>query len=150
MAPVPQTNTISHFTHPGHRLSPVNVAEEYRCDGCKTNGAGARFRCGPCDFDLHEYCATCPSTLSSFMHPHPLNLVQRKSQSTRRIERVCDVCGDGVEALFYRFPWQLMSLGYLFFILLNLHIRSNMTYINMIYTNSIHVIRQNTIITIPS
>ncbi|KAM7468042.1 hypothetical protein LguiB_015604 [Lonicera macranthoides] len=102
MAPVAQTNTISHFTHPGHRLSPVNIAEEYRCDGCKTNGTGARFRCGPCDFDLHEYCAACPSTLSSFMHPHPLNLVQRKPQSTRRIARVCDVCGDGVEGLFYR------------------------------------------------
>ncbi|KAK2657783.1 hypothetical protein Ddye_010835 [Dipteronia dyeriana] len=42
-------------------------------------------------------------TFSTFMHPqHQLQLVVRKPQAARQIERICDVCGDHVEGLFYR------------------------------------------------
>ncbi|KAK2972297.1 hypothetical protein RJ640_014355 [Escallonia rubra] len=101
MAPVPK-NTIEHFTHPGHKLVALNAATEltFLCDGCKTIGRGARFRCNACHFELHEFCGRCPAALSSFMHP--LSLVVRKAQGARQNERTCDVCGDGVERLFFR------------------------------------------------
>lgn len=106
MAPLPKS--IDHFTHPGHPLSPVDGGkQDYQCDGCKTTGTGKRFRCQKgCDFDLHDYCATCPRTLSSFMHQnHALTLVMRKAAPThgaRQVNRICDVCQDPVEGLFYR------------------------------------------------
>ncbi|KAL5740533.1 hypothetical protein ACOSQ2_029713 [Xanthoceras sorbifolium] len=102
MAPLPK-KTIEHFTHPGHQLIEVFDNEEYLCDGCKTLGVGTRYRCNACDFDLHEHCGKCPMTFTSFMHPqHQLNLVVRKPQAERQIERICDFCGDHVEGLFYR------------------------------------------------
>ena len=95
--------TIEHFTHPGHKLFQFNNDNWYLCKGCKTAGDGTRFRCHDCDFDLHEYCGTCPMTLSSFMHPqHQLNLVNRMPQATRQNVRFCAVCGHSVEGLFYR------------------------------------------------
>ncbi|XP_057505230.1 protein VACUOLELESS GAMETOPHYTES-like [Actinidia eriantha] len=101
MAPVGK-KAIQHFSHPGHILSELKAETLFLCDGCKTPGQGTRYRCDPCDFDLHDYCGTCPRSLSSFMHPHPLNLVLRKAKATRQNERVCDVCRDPVEGLFYR------------------------------------------------
>ncbi|PIN12978.1 hypothetical protein CDL12_14400 [Handroanthus impetiginosus] len=103
MASLPKTS-IDHCIHPGHPLTAVDGGDqEYICDGCKTLGIGKRYRCHGCDFDLHEYCGTCPRTLSSFMHQdHTLTLVMRKPQATRQVVRICDVCSDPVEGLFYR------------------------------------------------
>ncbi|KAI3474131.1 hypothetical protein Pfo_028919 [Paulownia fortunei] len=89
MAPLPK-NSIDHFAHPGHRLTAFDGDKEYLCDGCKTLGTGKRYRCHGCDFDLHDYCGTCP------------RLVIRKAQGTRQVDRICDVCADPVEGLFYR------------------------------------------------
>ncbi|KAL3826034.1 hypothetical protein ACJIZ3_022063 [Penstemon smallii] len=103
MAPLPK-KSIQHFIHPDHQLKPIETENEYLCDGCKTLGTGKRYRCcNGCDFDLHEYCATSPRTLSSFMHPnHTLTLVMRKPQTARQVDRVCNMCSDRVEGLFYR------------------------------------------------
>ncbi|KAJ4704588.1 Cysteine/Histidine-rich C1 domain family protein [Melia azedarach] len=102
MAPLPK-KTIKHFTHPNHQLFELHNNNEYLCDGCKTLGIGTRFRCHDCDFDLHEYCSTCPGNLSSFMHSqHQLHLVLRQPQATPQNDRICDVCGDYVEGLLYR------------------------------------------------
>ncbi|KAI3474135.1 hypothetical protein Pfo_028923 [Paulownia fortunei] len=102
MAPLPK-NSIDHFAHPGHPLTAFEGDKEYLCDGCKTLGTGKRYRCHGCDFDLHDYCGTCPRVLSSFMHQnHALSLVIRKAQGTRQVDRICDVCADPVEGLFYR------------------------------------------------
>lgn len=105
MVPCPKINstTMEHFTHPAHPLLEHNAATEYICDGCKTLGTGTRFRCNMCDFDLHEYCGKCPTSLSSFMHPlHYLSLVVLKPQGMRTNDRICNVCGDSIEGLFYR------------------------------------------------
>ncbi|KZV25126.1 hypothetical protein F511_42982 [Dorcoceras hygrometricum] len=104
MAPVTKKSIIEdHFTHPGHTLTPIDSDQEYLCDGCKTMGSGKRYRCVVgCDFDLHEYCRTCPRKLSNFMHQHELRLVMRKAESQRQVDRVCNVCLDPVEGLFYR------------------------------------------------
>ncbi|CAK9185370.1 unnamed protein product [Ilex paraguariensis] len=101
MDPLPN-NAIVYFRHPGHPLELLEVNTEYVCDGCKTNGSGTTYRCNSCDFDLHEYCGTCPGTLSSFMHLYPPSLVVHNAQATSQNEPVCDVCGDHVEGMFYR------------------------------------------------
>ncbi|CAH8392631.1 unnamed protein product [Eruca vesicaria subsp. sativa] len=103
MAPrTPKRRTVQHFTHT-HPLTEFNSVGDFICDGCKTYGSGKTYRCEPCNYDLHDYCATCPLTLPTFLHPkHELNLVVRKQQSTRQIERACDICNESVEGLFYR------------------------------------------------
>nr|XP_016506923.1 PREDICTED: uncharacterized protein LOC107824633 [Nicotiana tabacum] len=102
MAPL-RKNTIQHFTHPEHSLTEYDSNTGYLCDGCKIPGIGKRYRCHGCEFDLHEYCGTCPTILSSFMHPyHSLKLVVRKPQGNRQFDRICNVCCDSVEGLFYR------------------------------------------------
>lgn len=103
MAPLPK-NPINHFTH-AHPLAAADNDREFLCDGCKTVGIGKRFRCNGCDFDLHDYCGTCPRTLASHsMHRHPLTLVIRKVAADKNslVDRICDVCRDPVEGLFYR------------------------------------------------
>ncbi|XP_006341197.1 uncharacterized protein [Solanum tuberosum] len=102
MSPLPR-NTIQHFTHPKHSLTLFDSNTKYSCDGCKILGIGKRYHCSKCDFDLHEYCGTCPMKLSSFLHPyHSLKLVNRKPQGERRLDRFCNVCCDSIEGLFYR------------------------------------------------
>ncbi|XP_057808024.1 protein VACUOLELESS GAMETOPHYTES-like [Salvia miltiorrhiza] len=103
MAPLPK-NSIDHFTH-AHPLAAADDDQEFSCDGCKTIGIGKRFRCKACDFDLHDYCGTCPRSLPSFMHHHALTLVLRKPAkpgAARAVNRVCDVCRESVDGLFYR------------------------------------------------
>ncbi|KAH6806242.1 hypothetical protein C2S51_031073 [Perilla frutescens var. frutescens] len=102
MAPLPK-NSIDHFTH-AHPLVVADIDREFSCDGCKTLGIGKRYRCNGCDFDLHDYCGTCPRTLSAAsMHHHALTLVMRKADAkTRQVDRICDVCRDPVDGLFYR------------------------------------------------
>nr|CAN78510.1 hypothetical protein VITISV_031643 [Vitis vinifera] len=93
---------MEHFTHPGHSLAEVYGSEEFQCDGCKTPGNGLRYRCHTCDFNMHDYCGRCPSTLSTFMHPqHHLKLVIG-TQGRHDNEGSCDLCGDNFEGLFYQ------------------------------------------------
>lgn len=56
-----------HFSHPQHPLSKVDLPDLFTCSGCKDLGAGKRFTCQQCDFQLHEFCASAPSTLKG--HP---------------------------------------------------------------------------------
>ncbi|KAK2972298.1 hypothetical protein RJ640_014356 [Escallonia rubra] len=90
MASIPR-NTIWHFSHPGHSLAELTAELEFLCDGCKTFGMGKMFVCHPCNFSLHDYCGTCPGSLSSFMHPHPLTRVPQRAQETHHNARICGV-----------------------------------------------------------
>ncbi|KAK1306060.1 hypothetical protein QJS10_CPA10g00034 [Acorus calamus] len=58
---------IFHFSHPQHPLWQVDLPYLFNCTGCKEYGAGRRFRCRTCDFDLHEFCALASPSL----HGHP-------------------------------------------------------------------------------
>ncbi|XP_059288546.1 protein VACUOLELESS GAMETOPHYTES-like [Lycium ferocissimum] len=104
MAALPQNSTIQHFTHPKHTLTLFDSHTKYLCDGCKIHGIGKRYRCHGCDFDLHEHCGTCPMNLSSFLHPdHSLKLVVCKQpHGNRQFNRICNVCCDSVEGMYYR------------------------------------------------
>ncbi|TMW83913.1 hypothetical protein EJD97_000477 [Solanum chilense] len=102
MAPF-HKNPIQHLLHPNHSLTLFDSNTKYVCEGCKTLGIGKRFNCPECDFDLHEYCGTCPMNLSSFLHSyHSLKLVTRMPHGNRQLDRICNVCCDSIEGLFYR------------------------------------------------
>lgn len=56
-----------HVSHPQHPLSHVNLPDLFTCAGCKEYGAGKRFTCQQCDYQLHDFCALAPPALKS--HP---------------------------------------------------------------------------------
>ncbi|KAG7638875.1 hypothetical protein AtNW77_Chr2g0259141 [Arabidopsis thaliana] len=93
---IPQT--IQHFTH-NHLLTQVNGIGTYTCDGCKLYGEGRTYRCSDCDYDLHEYCATCPSILLNSCHgpDHELSLF-----NGHMTERSCYVCRVSIQGMFYK------------------------------------------------
>ncbi|KAK6227917.1 DC1 - like 6 [Theobroma cacao] len=89
--------SILHFTHPIHPLTECYIAQEYICNGCNTLGYGTAYRCPMCDFDLHEYCAACPPIINFLLHPqHVLIRVNQPGMG-----RVCDLCGENVDGLFF-------------------------------------------------
>lgn len=96
MSPLkPGQKAIQHCIHI-HPLTVVNVGD-FICDGCNTHGSGMTYCCANCDYHLHDYCATCPPTIHSFMHPqHELGLVFNGP------EHVCNICHELVEGFYYR------------------------------------------------
>lgn len=58
-----------HFSHPEHRLARFDFPYLFMCMGCKEYGAGKRFMCQLCGFQLHEFCALAPPSL----HDHPFH-----------------------------------------------------------------------------
>lgn len=71
----PQTETAAsadqliHYTHSKHPIAQITLPDLFVCSGCKEYGAGKRFACQECDFQLHEFCALSPPLLKS----HPLH-----------------------------------------------------------------------------
>jgi hypothetical protein len=60
---------IVHFSHPEHRLAPFDFPYLFMCMGCREYGAGKRFMCQICGFQLHDFCALAPPSL----HDHPFH-----------------------------------------------------------------------------
>ncbi|KAF8110640.1 hypothetical protein N665_0081s0070 [Sinapis alba] len=86
---------VQHFTHI-HPLTKVDGVGKFICDGCKTYGLGRTYRCASCDYNLHEFCVTCPRTVLSILHPqHELRLVHQDG-------RWCDICNETTKGLFYQ------------------------------------------------
>ncbi|CAA7052232.1 unnamed protein product [Microthlaspi erraticum] len=92
--------TVQHFSH-NHPLTEVNVVGTYTCNGCKLYGTGKTYRCNDCDYDLHEYCATCPQILRYSWHApdHELSLINGPTHMT---ERGCYVCRVYIQGMFYK------------------------------------------------
>lgn len=65
---------LLHFSHPQHPLLQISLPYLFTCMGCKEYGAGMRFRCQTCGFDLHDFCALAPPALHNhpFHHKHQL------------------------------------------------------------------------------
>ncbi|CAN7007224.1 unnamed protein product [Brassica rapa subsp. trilocularis] len=98
----PEQHTLHHFIHI-HPLTKVDGYGEFTCGGCKTFGFGKTYRCSWCDYNLHEHCATCSPTLFSFIHPqHELKLVFRGPEQTHHEKRMCNICDEPAEGLFYQ------------------------------------------------
>ncbi|KAL3845932.1 hypothetical protein ACJIZ3_003335 [Penstemon smallii] len=94
---------ITHYSHSKHPLTEVTISELFRCSGCKEYGAGKRFACQQCDFQLHEFCAVSPPLLQS----HPLHgqhqLVFHSKPKPGGISWPrCDVCGKSTKGFTFR------------------------------------------------
>jgi hypothetical protein len=58
-----------------------------------------RYRCDASDFDLHEFCATCPKTAPFSIHgQHPLTLERAVFADDPRL---CNLCGTSVQGMHY-------------------------------------------------
>ncbi|KAE8664084.1 Cysteine/Histidine-rich C1 domain family protein, putative isoform 2 [Hibiscus syriacus] len=68
----PMEDGIFHLTHPQHPIMQTSLPDLFTCGACKEYGAGERFSCTKCDYQLHDFCALAPATLRR--HPiHPLH-----------------------------------------------------------------------------
>nr|TKV97537.1 hypothetical protein SEVIR_9G501000v2 [Setaria viridis] len=102
--------TIRYDAHKEHPLVLVDIGgssggngRSFTCDGCGCRGAGPRYRCGACDFDLHELCATAPGTAWFFFHgQHPLALELAVEDGGDGSPRHCDICEMDIHGMHYR------------------------------------------------
>ncbi|KAK9064603.1 hypothetical protein SSX86_015985 [Deinandra increscens subsp. villosa] len=92
---------IQHFLHQ-HVLHKVYMTSEFNCDGCNTGGSGVRYRCSPCDFDIHEQCAASCHRISSLLHPHHLLILVNRPPDSR----ICYVCKGVTNGLSYACEFQ--------------------------------------------
>ncbi|KAF5741002.1 hypothetical protein HS088_TW11G01084 [Tripterygium wilfordii] len=92
-----------HFSHPQHPLSHINLPDLFTCAGCKEYGAGTRFACQQCQFELHEFCALAPPVLKS--HPFHLQhhlLFYSKPAKSGILNSKCDICGKPTKGYNFR------------------------------------------------
>ncbi|XP_021717802.1 uncharacterized protein LOC110685561 [Chenopodium quinoa] len=85
---------ITTSNHPQHRMVQVNLPNPFTCMGCKEYGAGSRFTCQQCNFELHDFCALAPPVLKA----HPLHSQHQlvftpKPGKGGLLRSKCDVCG---------------------------------------------------------
>jgi hypothetical protein len=74
-----------------------DTGKSFRCDGCNCVGVGSRYRC---NFDLHEFCATCPPTATFAFHgQHPLTL--ERAAFPGENQRRCDLCDTPIQGMHY-------------------------------------------------
>ncbi|KAG1363288.1 diacylglycerol kinase theta [Cocos nucifera] len=101
---IPKTNPgeeIFHFSHPQHPLVQVSYPYLFTCMGCKEYGAGKRFRCQICGFDLHDFCALAPPSL----HGHPLHHKHQLVFFTKPggfLRSKCDICNKSTKGFAFR------------------------------------------------
>lgn len=96
---------IIHSSHPQHALSKIDLPDLFKCTGCQEYGAGMRYTCQLCDFQLHEFCALAsPNQVLEnhpfhhqhdlFFHPKPGEfIVVMYVQSTHMLHSVADHVG---------------------------------------------------------
>ncbi|PON73254.1 Cysteine/Histidine-rich C1 domain family protein [Trema orientale] len=93
-----------HFSHPRHPLSLVNLPDRFTCAGCKEYGAGKRFVCQRCDFQLHDFCGSAPPALKA--HPlhcqHQLVLFSKPVKGGGVVQSKCDVCNKSIKGYAFR------------------------------------------------
>ncbi|KAH6821324.1 Cysteine/Histidine-rich C1 domain family protein [Perilla frutescens var. hirtella] len=96
---------ITHYAHSKHPLVEVTLSELFTCGGCKEYGAGRRFACQDCDFQLHDFCATSPPVLNNHpFHGHHQLVFHAKPKSAKGgiSWPRCDVCGKSSKGFAFR------------------------------------------------
>ncbi|KAJ1290224.1 hypothetical protein BS78_02G226600 [Paspalum vaginatum] len=94
---------LVHFSHPEHRLSRFDFPYLFLCVGCKEYGAGKRFMCQACGFQLHEFCALAPPSLHDHpFHPKHRHLLFFAKPAGGFLRCKCDICGKAVRGFSFR------------------------------------------------
>src|SRR4051812_27181374 len=90
--------SITHPSHPEHLLQLVATdGALFGCDGCRQYGNDERkYRCEPCDFDLHLCCAPLEKHLEHPFFKGSTFVFLRRPPSIPGCGRYCDACGDVV------------------------------------------------------
>ncbi|XP_062190179.1 protein VACUOLELESS GAMETOPHYTES-like [Phragmites australis] len=79
----------STFFHPQHMLAAYHYSEAstHPCAACERVVTGTGYRCGECDFNIHEACLSLPQRVNFDGHPgHALTLIRLGAN------RWCDLC----------------------------------------------------------
>ncbi|KAH9302742.1 hypothetical protein KI387_014325 [Taxus chinensis] len=93
---------IQHFSHPQHALNLIYLPYLYTCSGCKEYGAGRRYMCNQCDFDIHEFCAKAPAAVSHPYHTQHQLIFHKQPGGLKKSK--CDVCGKTTNGFAFRCP----------------------------------------------
>ncbi|KAL2895122.1 Diacylglycerol kinase theta [Bienertia sinuspersici] len=93
---------ITNSNHPQHRMVHVNLPNPFICMGCKEYGAGSRFTCQQCNFELHDFCALAPPVLKA----HPLHsqhqlVFNPKPGKGGFLRSKCDLCGKSTKGYIF-------------------------------------------------
>lgn len=89
-----------HKCSSGHVLEPKSFKKQYICDGCKEPGYGPRYRCEPCNYDLHDSCMlTSNSACHHFYKDKTFVFVEKLP--THLGTRRCDACTQEIFGFAY-------------------------------------------------
>ena len=97
----------THPSHPEHELKLKNYKKPYTCDGCKEHGIGKRYRCEPCNYDLHEACmftSTTPTKSHDFFGKSTFKFYEQHPGKSNNRETYCDACGKRIKGFVYHCP----------------------------------------------
>ncbi|KAK6939164.1 DC1 [Dillenia turbinata] len=101
--PIIQGEEILHSIHPRHPLVQVCMPEPFTCMGCKEYGAGNRFVCLQCNFELHEFCALAPSALKSHpFHAHHHLKFCSKPVKGGMLGTKCNICNKSIKGFSFQ------------------------------------------------
>ncbi|XP_039054585.1 uncharacterized protein LOC120197000 [Hibiscus syriacus] len=82
-----------HATHPQHPISQAHFTDLFVCAACKEFGAGLRFACTHCDYQLHHFCALAPPALKRHpIHPFHKIILFYKPVKGGILKSGCDIC----------------------------------------------------------
>ncbi|KAF5767075.1 putative chromatin regulator PHD family [Helianthus annuus] len=103
-SPDQSQQVMHHFTHSHHPIALVNLLDTFTCSGCKERGgAGKRFACQMCDFQLHDFCALSPPFLKSHpLHAHHQLVFYTKPKTGGIRWPTCNVCGKATRGFMFR------------------------------------------------
>nr|XP_023918194.1 heat shock 70 kDa protein-like [Quercus suber] len=76
--------------------------DEYKCNGCKADGLGKRYRCDECDYDLHIACMhSTPTTTHKLFKDSTFKFYDQLPRNCNKCRRDCDACGKQVKGFVY-------------------------------------------------
>ncbi|GMY08567.1 putative nucleoredoxin 1 [Fagus crenata] len=97
----------THPSHPEHKLKPKNYKKPYTCDGCKEHGIGKRYRCEPCNYDLHKACmftSTTPTKSHDLFGKSTFKFYEQHPGKSNNRKIYCNACGKRVKGFVYHCP----------------------------------------------